>query len=166
MSAARIRRQVYELTPADLERFAIWEFALDEEGEEGQDEATVRPYEADGPLDPTDGIFIVRASLTLADGTRLKGYLTPPVQGETGLSTSQPAVVVSGGQVSFWCGMVVPSHDLISSKYALLGKSAPSQVFPLRFESDVTLVGGPIAGEIPGFVVLEDFRTMRTSVVT
>jgi hypothetical protein len=166
MTPARIRRQVYELTPADLERFAICEFALDEEGEEGQDEATVRPYEVIGPLDPTDGMFIVRASLTLADGTRLKGYVTPPVQGETGLSTSQPAVVVPGGQVSFWCGMLVPSPEFIYGKYALLGKSAPSQVFPIRFESDVELVGGPIAGEVPGFVVLEDFTTMRTGVVT
>ena len=28
MSAERIRRQVYELTPSDLERFPVWEFAL------------------------------------------------------------------------------------------------------------------------------------------
>jgi hypothetical protein len=156
---------VYELTPEDLERFPIWEFALDEEGEEGQDEATVRPYAANGPLDPADGMFIVRASLTLADGTRLKGYLTPPVQGETGLSTFQPAVVVQDGQVSFWCGMVSPTLEHISKSYALLGKASSTHVFPLRFESDVALVGGPIAGDVPGFVVLEDFRTMRTRVI-
>jgi hypothetical protein len=165
MSVTPIRRQVYKLTPADLERFPVWEFALDEEGEQGQDEATVRPYEASGPLDPAVGMFIVRASLTLADGTRLKGYVTPPVQGETGLSTFQPAVVVPGGQVSFWCGMVVPSPEHISKSYALLGKASPSQVFPLRFESEVTLVGGPVVGEVPGFVILEDFSTMRTRVV-
>lgn len=101
MSTDDLRRQVYELSPADLERHAIWEFALDEEGNEGQDEATVRPYAVDGLLDPADGMFVVRARLTLADGTALMGYITPPVQGETGLSTFQPAVVVPGGQVSF-----------------------------------------------------------------
>src|ERR1700735_3746644 len=68
MSATRIRRQVYELTLADLERFPVWEFALDEEGEEGQDEATVRPYAASGALDAAAGMFIVRAKLTLSDG--------------------------------------------------------------------------------------------------
>jgi len=30
----KIRKQVYELTPKDLEEHATWEFALDEEGEE------------------------------------------------------------------------------------------------------------------------------------
>jgi hypothetical protein len=165
MSAVSIRRQVYELKPTDLERFPVWEFALDEEGKEGQDEATVRPYEVSGALDPADGMFIVRASLTLSDGTRLKGYVTPPIQGQGGLSTFQPAVVVPGGQVSFWCGMVVPPAEHISSCYALLGKGSPTHVFPLRFESDVDLVGGPVAGEVPGFMVLEDFATMRTRVV-
>jgi hypothetical protein len=165
VSDVRIRRQVYELSPADLERFPVWEFALDEEGEEGQDEATVRPYEATLPLDPSDGMFIVRAKLTLFDGTSFKGYLTPPVQGEEGLSTYQPAVVVSDGQVSFWCGMLVPPPDQIAKYYSLLGKSSSRQVFPMRFESDVSLVGGPIAGDIPGFLVLEDFKTMRTRVV-
>lgn len=165
MGTSSIRRQVYELTPTDLERFPVWEFALDEEGEEGQDEATVRPCEVSGPLDPADGMFIVRASLTLSDGTQLTGYLTPPVQGEGGLSTLQPAVVVPNGQVSFWCGMVVPPPEHISKSYSLLGKASPQHVFPLRFESDVALVGGPVSGEVPGFVILEDFTTMRTRVV-
>jgi hypothetical protein len=166
MSGERIRRQVYELTLSDLERFPVWEFALDKEGEEGQDEATVRPYDPNGPLDPADGMFIVRTSLTLSDGTRLKGYLTPPSQGEKDLSTLQPAVVVPSGQVSFWCGMIVPPPTHIAKSYALLGKASPAQVFPLRFESDVDLIGGPIAGDVPGFLILEDFETRRTRVIT
>jgi hypothetical protein len=165
MSGSRIRKQVYDLTVADLEQHSVWEFALDEEGEEGQDEATVRPYKVHGPLDPSEGMFIVRARLSLADGTQLKGYLTPPVQGDSSLGTLQPAVVVGGGQVSFWCGMLEPEPGHIAVSYARLGKSAASQVFPLRFESDVALVGGPITGELPGFMVLEDFKTMRTKVI-
>ena len=55
-----VRKQVYELTMQDLERFAVWEFALDEEGNEGQDEATVRPWELAAPLDPAQGMFVVR----------------------------------------------------------------------------------------------------------
>jgi hypothetical protein len=42
MNADRIRKQVYELLPIDLESFPIWEHALDEEGVPSQDEATVR----------------------------------------------------------------------------------------------------------------------------
>ncbi|WP_338438878.1 hypothetical protein [Synechococcus elongatus] len=61
MSHLHIRKQVYELTADDLDQHAVWEFALDEKGEERQDEATVRPYEGNQPLNPTDGMFIVRA---------------------------------------------------------------------------------------------------------
>jgi len=32
MSGPRIRKPVNELTPDDLERFPVWEYALDEEG--------------------------------------------------------------------------------------------------------------------------------------
>jgi hypothetical protein len=166
MSGERIRRQVYELTRSDLERFPVWEFALDEEGEDGQDEATVRPYDPNGPLDPADGMFVVRAKMTLLDGTRMMGYLTPPTREEKDLSTVQPVVVVPNGQVLFWWGMIVPPSAHVAKSYALLGKASPAQVFPLRFESDVHLIGGPVAGEVPGFLILEDFQTMRTRVIT
>lgn len=165
MSDARIRKQVFALTPEDLDRHAVWAFALDEEGEEGQDEATVRPYEAHGPLDPAAGMFIVRARLVMADGTQVSGYLTPPVQGDAGLGTLQPTVVLNEGQVSFWCGMLSPDPAHIAASYARLGKASASQVFPLRFASDVEMIGGPVSGELPGFLVLEDFKTMRTRVV-
>ena len=53
--------------------FQFGEFALDEEGEDGQDEATVRPYEISGPLDSADGPLIIRALFTLADNTQMHG---------------------------------------------------------------------------------------------
>jgi hypothetical protein len=37
------RKPITDLTPADLDAFPIWEYALDEEGVEGQDETWVRP---------------------------------------------------------------------------------------------------------------------------
>jgi len=165
MSSVRIRKQVYELTVEDLDQSPVWEFALDEEDVEGQDEATVRPYESSGTLDPSEGMFVVRCRLTLADGTEFTGYLTPPLQGDSSLGTLQPAVVGPMGQVSFWYGMMAPEPAHIEQSYARLGKSSPSQVFPLRFNAQVPMVGGPVAGEIPGFLVLEDFSSMRTRVL-
>jgi hypothetical protein len=38
-------------------------------------------------------------------------------------------------------------------------------MFALWFWSDVSLVGGPITGQLPGFMVLKDFTTMRTKVI-
>jgi hypothetical protein len=145
--------------------FPVWDFALDEEGAEGQDEATVRPYEVSGALDVSDGMFIVRVFFTLADGSRLLGYLTPPVQGDGGLGTLQPIIVTEQGQVGFSCGMAVPDSARLARLYALLGRDA-GRVFPVQFESEVDLTSGKVTGSIPGFVVLEDFRTQKTRTVT
>jgi len=165
MTTMHIRRQVYDLTPSDLKRYPVWEYALDEEGSEGQDEATVRPYEASGPIDPAKGMFIVRASMTFAHGTSLMGYVTPSAQGGADLSSCQPAVGVPGGQVSFWRGMLALRPEDLSNSYALLKRASPAQVFPIKFESDVPIAGGPVVRQVPGLLILEDFKTMRTRVV-
>jgi hypothetical protein len=160
---SHIRKQVYELTVADLQQTPVWEFALDEEGVEGQDEATVRPYASRGPLDMPEGAFIVRARFDLADGTTVSGFLTPPgLDTETfDLGIIQPVVVTRRGQVSFWHGIVTPKPQEIGESYSKLGKQSHQQVFPIRFESDVPLEK-PVSGKIPGFLVLEDWRAGRT----
>jgi hypothetical protein len=166
MNTNRIRKQVSDLTDADFSLSAVWEFALDEEGDEGQDEATVRPYAVSGALDPVAGMFVVRARFSLADGTVMRGYLTPPSQGDSTLATLQPIIITPAGQIIFWCGMIVPTAQQIAGSYLRLGKSSASGVFPIRFESAVPLRDRQVRGDIPGFLILEDFKTMRTRVVT
>jgi hypothetical protein len=160
----RVRKQVYELTQHDLSTFPVWEFRLDGEGEEGRDEATVRPYTASGPLDPTDRMFVVRAVFTLADGSKLRGYLTPPGPGDASIGTLQPIIITGRGQVRFWCGTAAPDSKRLAHNYELLGKDA-KHVFPVQFESDVELVGGVVRGSVPGFLVLENFQTRSTRTV-
>ena len=159
-----VRKQVYELTLDDLSTFPVWEFRVDVKDEEGQDESTVRPYTASGPLDPTDRMFVVRAVFTLADGSRKHGYITPPGRGDAGIGTLQPIIVTDCGQVRFWCGTAIPDAKRLANSYEWLGKDA-QHVFPVRFESDVELAGGPVRGSVPGFLVLEDFQTRRTRTV-
>lgn len=159
-----IRKQVYELTLDDLSELPAWEFALDEEGEENQDEATVRPLVGLGPIDPANGMQIIKAKFKLADGTTAQGYLTPPVVRDGDLGTIQPAIVTDKGQVSFWCGPVAPSSENLAESYRILSKN-PLDVFPLSFESVVEVVDGPITGFVPGFMVLEDWRTGKTRTV-
>jgi hypothetical protein len=158
------RRQIYELTPHDLKAFPIWEFKLDETAEGGQDELTVRPHMADGPLDPADRMFVVRAAFTLADGSIMRGYFTPPGRGDAGVGALQPIIVTEEGQVRFWCGTSIPGPKRLARSYELLGKDA-RQIFPLQFESEVELAGGPVMGSVPGFLVMEDFQTRRTRTV-
>jgi len=141
-----------------------WEFALDEEGEEGQDEATVRPYAVSGALDPADGMFVVAARFMLSDGSRMQGYLTPPVRVNFSFGIIQPHIVTSNGQVSFWFGIETPDDASLRGYYDLLGRQAPS-VFPMRYQSAIEIVGGPVVGTVTGFGYLEDdFETERTIV--
>jgi hypothetical protein len=161
-----VRKQVNELSTSDLLRFPVWEFALDEEGVDGQDETTVRPYQYTGDLDPSWGTFIVRASFVLADGTRMQGYLTPPHPRDRGLGGIHPVITCPQGQILFWRGMMKPMPQEISGSYRGLGKASPAEVFPIRVASEVSIVGGPVRGEIPGFLVLEDFSTGTVRVVT
>lgn len=156
----KIRKQVYELNQSDLDRFPVWEFALDEEGEENQDEATVRPWESAGPLDPADGMFVIRAKFILANDTEYFGYITPPVHGDLSISTIQPVIVTDHGQVMFWFGIIPPTSDMIHEAYALLGLKA-EDVFPCRYASDVTVKDGPVAGTLNGFMYYPSVRDQR-----
>jgi hypothetical protein len=150
----RIRKQVYELTVQDFDQHPVWEFALDEEGEEGQDEATVRPQPVAGPVDPAEGMVVVKARFKLADGTSMAGYLTPPSPYSVGPGTIQPQIITQHGQVSFWCGAFKPTSDQLVQNYARLGRTA-DKIFPLHFASEVEVVGGPVVGILNGFQYME-----------
>lgn len=160
----KVRKQVHELKPADLEQAPVWEFALDEEGEGDQDEATVHPVAATRAVNPSEGLFIVGAVFTLADGTKMSGYLTPGVQGELDLGTVHPTIVTDEGQISFWRGVAQLGADHLARYYSMLGKKA-HDVFPLTFASDVEIIGGPVSGVVPGFLVLESFDSRHAKVV-
>ena len=162
--ALHARKQIYDLTLHDLEAFPIWEFNLDAAVNGGQDELTIRPYVATGPLNPVDRMFVVRAVFTLADGSMKRGYLTPLGRVDEGVGVLQPIIVTEQGQVRFWCGTSVPDPKRLARSYQLMGKEA-NEVFPLLFESEVALAGGQIRGSIPGFLVMEDFQTRRTRIV-
>src|SRR6185436_19790600 len=123
MGTTKIRKSVSELSTGDLEAHPVWEFALDEEGDEGQDETTVRPHPVSGELDPSAGMFVVCARFRLADGSEARGYLTPPVQGDDSLGTLQPVVVTGQGQVLFWWGSIFPPQEEIVASYQRLGKT-------------------------------------------
>lgn len=163
----KIRKQVYELTLEDLDKHPAWEFALDEEGEDGQDEATIRPIERDSPVDPDYGMCIVRTSFTLSDGTRYSGFLSPqvsgmpnlfPVEGDDGSSATQPSIVTNDGHLMFWYGILKPTPDAILNSYRILGGRTSKEVFPIRFCTDISITTGPVEGEIKGFMFIEKVK--------
>jgi hypothetical protein len=161
--AAAIRKQVTDLLPDDLARYPIWEFALDEEGEEGQDEETVKPRPDLDRADPADGLFIVRTEFVVADGTRFDGYASP--HEDAYLGYTQPTIVTADGQVRFWFGGVPPRPGKLEASYRILGKSAP-EVFPVRYRALVEHDGAPLEGEIGAFMHLESMGSKTVVKVT
>ncbi len=93
-------KQFIELTRDDFDRSPIWVGChtadYDESWYEETDEETFRPWSGRLPVDPVDGMFLVRATASLHDGTSLVAFLTPasrvddlgrdcPIFGVTGL---------------------------------------------------------------------------------
>lgn len=155
----KIRKQVYDLTLQDLAKSSVWEFALDEEGKSGQDEATVRPFKPSGPVDESDGMRIVKASFRLADGTVYQGYLS--ASADRAIGFVQPIIVTPQGQVAFWYGIMTPKADAVAKAYERLGKGA-SAVFPVAYQSKVPLKGGPITGTLSAFLSRPDSQIAET----
>ena len=160
METERIRKQIYDLTLEDLRRWPVWEFALDEEGEPGQDEATCRPRSDLKVPDPQIGSLVTFAEFTAADGTSFAGlaYVDPT----NDLGTTQPAILTPRGHVSFWGGILGWERAQMNAAYETLGKR-PEQLFPLQFRYRVA--GEKLrSGVIPGFLTLEDWKTGQVKV--
>jgi hypothetical protein len=114
---APVRKQVYDLTLADFDVSPVWEFASDEEGVAGQDEATVRPYEVSFPVDAAGhGGLVVRAVFTLADGTNLRGYFSPQPVSLRKPGLVQPVIICDAGQVNFWNGIRRPTQNQMTDE--------------------------------------------------
>jgi hypothetical protein len=141
----RIRKQIEELTPADLEAYPIWEFAGDEEAA-GQDEATVRPLAATFYNRQTYGV--VRTKFRLADGTLLTGFLTPPPPSDPN-APMLPQMITAAGHVSLWF-CLKPSAKQLEILYGLLERTA-DEVFPVLYETDFPVENGPVSGRMDGF---------------
>jgi hypothetical protein len=137
-----------ELTIDDLNHCPVWEFALDDEGEPGQDEETVRAPGDLTAIDPVDGIFVVSALFTAADGTVFKGYVTPS---ETGDRVESPAIITDAGKhIPFWHGILEPGPAALEEEYSALAKQPP-ELFPIRVETLVPVRGDRLYDKIDGF---------------
>jgi len=127
-----------ELSWDDFERFPIWVDCLEREGEVGEDFlAPIVPPVA-VPYPPDFGSAIVRAELTLADGTILNGAIGI----DPFLKTLDGIGLIIEGK---WEYLVAPSYLC-----KRLNKR-PEEVFPFRFRCPVGFEGeeGVIEGEYP-----------------
>ena len=130
----KIRKPVNHLTLADLERFPIWEFALDEEGVEGQDETWVRPVESNAiPRDSRS--LTVSATFTLANGNIHHGVVG--YSAADGMGSFECGVINSEGVYLFIPHNFPPE---LPSFIASLGADVRG-VFPMKYQLKVPVEG-------------------------
>ena len=155
MARRPVLKQFGDLTRADFVEHSVWASVhtldYDEPWYDETDEETFRPWSGELPVSPEDGMFLVRAKLTLADGRVLDGFITPQPDSEVmDLGTVQPqAFLSSGTRCGFWDGMLKRDPKERSILYEELGN--PSSVFPIQFAAEGGFAKGHVGGAIPGF---------------
>jgi hypothetical protein len=162
--APLLRKQVYLLSPQDLIDYPIWEFCSDEEGVDGQDEATVRPSEESEVPGYSPGVYVVAADAVFSDGITAPGYLYSGEPSDMGCV--QPNLFTGSSQVNFWLGwlrFIGNVEEIIAGNYKLLGKSRES-IFPISFQSRVNVNGAPLEVLVEGFMALDLDRRVKVLV--
>lgn len=148
----RIRKQMYDLTAKDFRDHAVWEFCLDEEEVEGQDETTVGPASLSEVPRNSFGSFLVAAEVTFGDGSKRPGYLFS-CEGDVILAS--PGVFVGTRGTHFQIpGSLTPerAEQLKKRLYADLEMDSEA-VFPVMVTSLVKVSGEPMRFALDGFVI-------------
>jgi hypothetical protein len=147
----RIRKQMFDLSATDFRECAVWEFCLDEEGLEGQDETTVRPSALKELPSNSMGSFLVAADVVFGDGTKGFGYL---FSDERDVISASPAVFVGDKKVQFQIPGSLSNERVEERKgryYTDIGMDRQS-IFPISFTSLIPVAGRPMSFVLDGFI--------------
>ena len=161
MSQKPLLKQFGDLTAADFAAHPIWisvySADYDEPWYEDSDEETFRPWTGDLPIGPEEGMSLVRATLTLADGRSFTGFLTPGFDDEPiDIAMVQPYLFLPSGPLyGFWDGMFKRAEEDRQTLYTEFGND-PNAIFPIHFAAAPELATGHTSGKIAGFYWLED----------
>ena len=152
-----IRKKINELTNADLAECQVWEFAMDEESVEGQDETTVRPLLDTKQVSDLYGQIMVKASFKAADGTIFEGLIT--ATDDKDISGSHPVIIYKNQHITFWQGAMTPDPKELQRAYKAL-KKTKEQLFPISYQSLIPVKKGQNTGKILGFYYVTDFDVL------
>jgi hypothetical protein len=159
-------KQFGDLTQEDFDRCPVWIAChtadYDEEWYVDTDEETFRPWTGPMPVAPSDGMFLVKATLTLADHATYVGFVTPAEDVED-LGTMQPQAFVGGTRFGFWGGMLGIPRSGREAFYRAIEKPAQS-AFPIRFSADRGLASGVCSGTLSGFYRTPDLMRIEIEI--
>ncbi len=161
-------KQFGDLSMGDFDRYPVWaschSFDSEEPWYDETDEETFRSWKLALPVDPADGMFLVKATFHLPDGREFSGFVTPahPEAGAN-LGLIQPYIALAGRVFAFWGGMVGVPPERRDAFYTALG-GRRTDVFPIQFSTLPGLASGVTSGVIMGFYrspVFDDVQVER-----
>ena len=170
-------KQFIDLRAEDFDLHPIWigcyTADYDEPWYDDVDQESFRPWIGETPVSSGDGIFLIRATLALADGSKYPGFVSPatgPKQASVGLrlglnrlfgnaNSDQNARIISETQphifvgqrppFGFWGGSFGNQEAERRTFYADIGKEAGG-IFPIQFATDNSLAIEITSGRIDG----------------
>jgi ankyrin repeat protein len=140
---AATRRGYTKFTRQDFQEYPVWELQ--------HSLTTAEPYQGRIPFEAdSQRAFFVRTAFTLADKTKLIGWTmicVPPYD----INSLNPTLLTDQGPVDLTKVARQPKQKDVDEAFRRVGKPA-AKVFPLKFETDVPVPGGPVNGEMNGFL--------------
>jgi len=132
-------KRLRDLTPADLERVAVWHYdgAWD-------DVAEVRATDRAELQASADGVYIARTQFSLANGAQFLGFCSPT--DDSGLDYLQPVILTSEGPVFFFFEQPA-SQETLNEQWRRLG-AGHEQIFPVHYRCLVPVDGTFVTGVI------------------
>ena len=118
------------------------------------------------PITPYDGVFLVKATLLMADGSAHQGFVTPADTALHGLpfigQIAPELFLPSGERIAFWLGMFGDPGMEARTLYGALQKDE-SSVFPIEVEVSKSLWESKRPLRVLGFFVTPDGSSVRLS---
>ncbi len=149
--------QFENLTCKDFKAHPVWVNChvedFDENWYDETDEETFRPWDRGFTINLDESIFLISATFTFKDGTKMSGFITPKNSNDTDndLGTIQPQIFMPDGKfMGFWFGSFEPPKEVILNFYTTLNKSK-EDIFPITFKAKEGVCKGVLLGKILGF---------------
>ena len=153
------RRQLDQLSAAELRDQPAWWFPGPDRHLTGPDESTVMPVEVDATADGTvefpDGRYLLHVVFTLANGDAMDGHVTYSPGDRGDLADREPTICTPAGQVPLWYGVLAPAAEQIVDALRRLDRSR-EEVFPVHWETTLHPPQETISGDATGFAVWQD----------
>jgi hypothetical protein len=129
-----LRKQYIDLSKNDFDEVSIWEAALDEEDQPGQDETTMKPYIPDeNDFNYSGGVFLIKAKITLKDKSTYDGFvMLDPGFGSSKRQIKAVELCFFNGKKKYDFGYYYSNQNDLEKIAKALNKKA-DDILPLKY---------------------------------